>query len=307
MDQTNITRSDPPDRNKVYNEAFVFPTGSAKLQPTNAIWYKCAACHFHPGVDKIHATWNVSSMSHHVGLKAEMEELGLRPGDAEFKGPKNGKDLCPGALPLEDLMKHDNCNKEWFEKTFGKDYKQKINKVREMATFMDPRFEIFPDIQYPHKAANWKELAEDHENNPSKWEYEDVEEEVKKMQGELEEKQRRAKELKEKAQAEQKNYSTRKAIEDGDGTSEVSGGESEGSGGSQGDPKKKTTKKKRKKKAPEASGSFNWRHSTGVKTGTTKKTSTIAKSRKRRAGSEQGMDETLPDKRSRKAPARLGD
>ncbi len=144
---------------------FIYPSGNK--DPKNKQCFFCAACSLHPGVAKLFVTTNIGSLSQHKQYPVEMETNNIPWGSKDWKGSKDMTKFCPGTLPLTMLMHHSNANQNWFTVMFGANYMEKEDKVEELAAYLDPRFEIYPNIKYPHKMENWEELADKHQHHPN--------------------------------------------------------------------------------------------------------------------------------------------
>ncbi len=105
----------------------------------------CLACYSHPGVNG--DDYKLNSFSKHK----------MYNGDQEKNIEKLwGSWLCLASIPLEDLMRSPKHNREWFKKMFGPDYLDKSDEIHEWAKVNDPRFDIWPDLEWTHRDEGWE-------------------------------------------------------------------------------------------------------------------------------------------------------
>ena len=105
----------------------------------------CLACYSHPGVNG--DDYKLNSFSKHK----------MYNGDQEKNIEKLwGSWLCLASIPLEDLMRSPKHNAAWFKKMFGPDYLDKSEEIQEWSKIHDPRFDIWPDLEWTHRDVDWE-------------------------------------------------------------------------------------------------------------------------------------------------------
>ena len=98
----------------------------------------CLACYSHPGV-----------------INGDVYTVGSFSKHKVYHGDK-GKNICLASIPLEDLMRSAKHNAAWFVKMFGPDYLDKSEEIHEWSKIHDPRFDIWPDLEWTHRDEDWE-------------------------------------------------------------------------------------------------------------------------------------------------------